>query len=133
MVTINAKLVKQIITGSLSGKITFPEIITTLSNEGFESYHIDYLRGDSRYYHRNGESLLEKIEYSFPSVSEKFSPERVQAAISRSQAGIANYSDFIKDTASAGCAYYIVYLNGKKVRYFGRNGDEHTEHFPGIN
>ena len=62
---------------------------------------------------------------------QKFSAEGVQAAIRRSQAGLADYSEFLKASAAAGCAYYIVYFGGRKVRYLGKDGGEHVENFPG--
>ena len=127
----NKTLIKEVIAKTLTGTITFPEVLKTLSSEGIESYHMDYLRGESRYYSQNGESFLIKLEHTFPAVAEEFFPEGVVAAIRRSQAGLSKYPDFIRESAAAGCAYYVVYLNGKKVRYFGRDGGEHVEHFPG--
>jgi uncharacterized protein YbcV (DUF1398 family) len=47
------------------------------------------------------------------------------------QAGQAWYADFVKEGAAAGCAYYIVYIYGKKMRYLGRDGDEYIQYFPG--
>jgi len=127
----NETIVKEVIAKVAEGKIAFPEVVRTLTNEGFISYHVDYLRGEARYYHRSADSLMEKLDHAFPSVAENFSAEAVQAAIRRSQAGTATYSDFIRDSAAAGCVYYIVYLTGRKVKYFGRDGDEHVENFPG--
>ncbi len=34
-------------------------------------------------------------------------------------------------TASAGVQGYIAFLRGKRVTYWGRTGDQHTEWFPG--
>jgi uncharacterized protein YbcV (DUF1398 family) len=127
----NENVVKEVITQTLSGTIAFPEVVRLLSNEGFDSYHVDFLRGEGRYYHHTGESLQEKFDHEFPPIAENFSAEGVQAAIRRILAGSSRYPDFIRECASAGCAYYIVYLTGKKVRYLGRNGGEHVEYFPG--
>lgn len=126
----DTEIIKEMAAQSLDGQLTFPEIVTTLIRHGFESYHIDYLRAEGRYYHQNGESFLKKIELEIPGVARKFAADGIQKAIRRSQNGQASYLDFIRDSAAAGCAYYIVYLHGKKVCYFGRDGDEHTEHFP---
>jgi hypothetical protein len=45
--------------------------------------------------------------------------------------GRAGYADFVRESPAAGRAYYIVYLKGKMVRYFGRNGGEHIQYFSG--
>jgi hypothetical protein len=34
-------------------------------------------------------------------------------------------------TASAGVQGYIAFLRGKRVTYWGRTGNKHTEWFPG--
>jgi hypothetical protein len=31
---------------------------------------------------------------------------------------------------AAGCAGHRVFIDGRKVMYFGRDGDFYTEHFP---
>jgi hypothetical protein len=36
----------------------------------------------------------------------------------------------MKEITEAGCVYYIAYLSGKKVIYFGRKGEMHVELFP---
>ncbi len=37
---------------------------------------------------------------------------------------------FLDRTRTATCIYYIAYLQGRKVIYFGRNGDFRIEAFP---
>lgn len=126
----NNSLIEQLVEGSFKGTITFPEVVKKLLEDGFESYHVDYLAGESRYYHTNGETLTKKTEHRFPDVAQTFYPERLQAIIRKVQAGNASYPEFLNESAAAGCVYYIVSLKGKMVRYFGRDGGEHIEHFP---
>jgi uncharacterized protein YbcV (DUF1398 family) len=64
-------------------------------------------------------------------VAAEFSAEKIERINQRVQAGQAWYPDFVKEGTGAGCAYYLVFLNGKKVRYFGRDGSEYVQHFPG--
>jgi uncharacterized protein YbcV (DUF1398 family) len=64
-------------------------------------------------------------------VAAEFSAEKIERINQRVQAGQACYPDFVKEGTAAGCAYYIVYLNGKKVRYSSRDGGEYVQHFPG--
>jgi len=42
-----------------------------------------------------------------------------------------SYNKFCAKVMDAGCAGYLVSLIGKRVVYYGRTGEIHTEHFPG--
>jgi uncharacterized protein YbcV (DUF1398 family) len=41
------------------------------------------------------------------------------------------YKGFCAKVAGAGCAGYMVSLLGRRVLYYGRTGETHTEYFPG--
>jgi uncharacterized protein YbcV (DUF1398 family) len=41
------------------------------------------------------------------------------------------YHGFCQKAARAGCAGYLVSIPGRRVLYFGRTGETHTEYFPG--
>lgn len=41
------------------------------------------------------------------------------------------YQGFCAKVTGAGCAGYFVSLPGKRVLYYGRAGETHTEYFPG--
>ena len=41
------------------------------------------------------------------------------------------YQGLLREGCRAGCAGYVVSLLGKRVLYFGRSGETHTEYFPG--
>jgi uncharacterized protein YbcV (DUF1398 family) len=41
------------------------------------------------------------------------------------------YQGFCSKVAGAGCAGYVVSLLGRRVLYYGRTGETHTEYFPG--
>ena len=89
------------------------------------------LRNEYRYYAKNGESFVTDVALVHDGVAPVFSAEKLENINKRVQSGQAWYPDFVKEGAAAGCAYYIVYLYGRKVRYFGRDGDEYIQHFPG--
>lgn len=128
----NEAMFRELIDKALAKKITFPQILATLSKDGVESYHVDFLRNEFRYYARDGESLVMSVPLVHAGVTPEFSAEKLDAINKRVQSGEWSYADFVREgPATAGCAYYIVYLNGKKVRYFGRDGDEHVQLFPG--
>lgn len=127
----NEPLIQELIRKALAKEITFREILATLGKEGVESYHVDFLRNEFRYYATNGESLVTGAALPHDGVAADFSAEKIEGINQRVQAGQAAYPDFVREGAAAGCAYYIVYLNGKIVRYFGRDGGEYIQHFPG--
>jgi|SRR5271169_2638228 len=123
--------IQVLIDKALAKAITFPEILSTLGKEAVESYHVDFLRNEYRYYARSGESFVTEAALVHDVVAPEFSAEKIENINKRVQAGEAWYPDFVREGAAAGCAYYIVYLYGKKVRYFGRDGDEYVQYFPG--
>lgn len=126
----NPSTVRKTIQDSLSGQITFPQIVGILMNEGIESYHVDLLRSENRYYPRSGESLVEKVDLPHSPAAQEFSAAQVEAAVRGAQAGRLKYPEFVTAILNAGCVYYIAYLDGKKVSYFGRKGEAHVENFP---
>ena len=127
----NQPLIRELVRKSLSKEITFREILATLGKEGVESYHVDFLRNEFRYYATGDESFVTSAALQHDGVAAEFSAEKIEGINQRVQAGQAAYPDFVKEGAAAGCACYIVYLRGKKVRYFGRDGGEYIQHFPG--
>jgi uncharacterized protein YbcV (DUF1398 family) len=52
------------------------------------------------------------------------------AAIREAQADTIPYPEFIKRSTAAGVIGYWAFLTGRKVIYFGRKGETHTEEFP---
>jgi uncharacterized protein YbcV (DUF1398 family) len=128
----NEATIRELIDKALAKEITFPEILATLGHNGMESYHVDFFRNELRCYTGNSGSLVASVPLVHDGVAPEFSAEKLDAINKRVQSGEWSFADFVREgTAKAGCAYYIVYLNGKKVRYFGRDGDEHVQHFPG--
>lgn len=123
--------IQSVIDRALEKAITFPEILATLQKEGVESYHVDFLRNEYRYYAKNGESFATNVALVHDDVAPVFSAEKLENINKQVQSGRAWYPDFVKEAAAAGCAYYIVYVYGRKVRYFGRDGDEYIQHLPG--
>ncbi|VTS06941.1 Uncharacterized protein OS=Pirellula staleyi (strain ATCC 27377 / DSM 6068 / ICPB 4128) GN=Psta_4123 PE=4 SV=1 [Tuwongella immobilis] len=118
--------------GALSGELGFPEIVERLAEIGVERYHADYSRQEMTYYLADGESLVvASLHPSHPSATE-FSTSAVMSAVQQSQRNEHTYPDFIRKTMAAGCVGYFVQITGRRVIYFGRDGDSHVEHFPPI-
>lgn len=115
---------------TISGQMTFPQVVGALMAEGVESYHVDLVREEFRYYQANGYSLVEKAEITTKKPALEFSIDHIRGAIRAAQAGETNFKEFIDRVLDAGCVFYMAYLSGKKVIYFGRTGDFHVENFP---
>lgn len=126
----NKSVLTEVIQNTLDAKITFPQVVGTCIQEKVESYHVDLVRNEFRYYNSQGESLVVTKDMTPSRANDNFSAESVVAAIRASQAGEIKYKEFIQRILAAGCVYYITYIDGKKVVYFGRKGEAHTEHFP---
>ena len=112
--------------------MTFPQIVGTLIQDGFESYSIDYRRAKAIYYRPDGDSVeLATHRFDVP-VAETFSTAAIQAAIREAQqlAPGYTYAGFCRKVIDAGCAGYIVSFSGRRAVYFGRTAETHVEHFP---
>jgi uncharacterized protein YbcV (DUF1398 family) len=127
----NKAMLQTLLQRSLAKEITFPQSLSILVKEDIESYHIDFFRNECRYYAKNGESLIVNVPFNHREIAQRFVQTAIDAINTRVQAGQATFADFVQESTASGCAYYIVYVNGQKVRYFGRHGDEHIQSFPG--
>lgn len=116
--------------GALAGELTFPEIVGRLAEIGVERYHADYSRQEITYYFPDGDSLPVATPHPPHATGVEFLASAVEAAVRQSQRNEHTYLDFIRKTMAAGCVGYFVQITGRRVIYFGRNGDCHVEHFP---
>jgi uncharacterized protein YbcV (DUF1398 family) len=116
---------------STAGRISFGDVVGRLMQAGVERYHADYSRMETTYYLPNGDSHVVPMNHAPMPVAEAFSAAAVEASVRQAQRGEIVYPQFLKQTAQAGCIGYFVQIAGKRVHYFGRNGEVHTEWFPG--
>lgn len=123
-------IIQACVQGALSGEVTFPEIVRTLTEIGVERYHADYSRQENTYYLADGDSLVVAAPHPTHAMAVEFSASAVEAAVRQSQRNEHTYQDFIRKTMAAGCVGYFVQITGRCVIYFGRNGESHVEHFP---
>jgi len=127
-----SEIVAEAARATLEGGIPFPEVVRRLIETGVEYYHVDYVALQMTYYSASGEIIKTPINYEkLPSVSADFDADTLRAAILDSQQNGQHFQDFTKRAMSAGVQGYIAFLRGKRVTYWGRNGDQHTEWFPG--
>ena len=122
-------LIQSCAQGALSGEIAFPEIVGRLAQIGVERYHVDYSRQEITYYLTDGDSLVVATRHPLHPTAAEFSASAVEAAVGQSQRNEHTYLDFRRRTMAAGCVGYFVQITGRRVIYFGRNGESHEELF----
>ncbi len=123
---------KQCLEGAEANTMSFPEIVGTLIENGFESYRVDYMRHTATYYLTDGDSVELPTQRHALSIGKAFDVAAVQAAIKEAQQQVEGYTyhGFCDKVMAAGCAGYIVSFLGKRALYFGRTAETHVEYFP---
>lgn len=118
--------------GAENHTMTFPQIVGTLTQEGFESYSIDYRRANAIYYRADGGSVELATHQLDVTVAEAFDIAAIRVAIREAQQLVPGYTykGFCRKVMSAGCAGYLVSFTGRRAVYFGRTAEIHVEHFP---
>ena len=115
---------------SSAGLLTFSEVLGRLIEIGVESYYVDYRQQSTTYYLSNNESVPMSIDVPSIDIPAEFKKADVVLAIRGAQSDKIRYPEFLKLTMTAGCMGYMVWITGRCVSYFGRQGEIHVEHFP---
>lgn len=123
-------MIRETVNASNQRRIHFGEVVGNLLQAGVESYTVDYRSGRSTYYMPNGETLTINSDEAEIQIAQEFSEIGIKQAILGAQMGEVKYPEFKKLSQDAGCIGYTVWISGKHVTYFGRNGDMHIEPFP---
>jgi uncharacterized protein YbcV (DUF1398 family) len=109
----------------------FPNVVERLVGAGVNSYTADLIKLRNTYYGANGEAYDEALPLQDgPQIAPAFDQPAVTASIKAIQKGELGYAEFLRRIMRSGCAHYEVFIAGRKVMYFGRDGDFYTEHFP---
>ena len=119
-----------VMTETQQGKLTFPDVVRRLLEVGVESYFVDFATAKETFYMTDGQTHVEAMILQPDSVADAFSSEGMGAAIRGAQTDTIRYPEFVKRSTAAGVIGYWAFLTGKKVVYFGRNGEMHVEEFP---
>lgn len=122
--------IEDLLHGSGRSEVSFPQLVEQLNSLGVESYHVDYIRKEEVVYTKSSETCVVNLEVVLPPISETFSASDVAAAVKSSQTEGQRYDVFADRVCRAGCTGYIAFLEGKRVVYYGRLGDQHIEYFP---
>lgn len=128
----NTELILEASHATLAGTAPFPEIVAKLLSAGVEYYHVDYVALRMTYYGPHGDVAVTPIIFEgLPPVAAEFNSNELRAAILDSQQHGQKFRDFTRRAMAAGVQGYHAFLRGKRVTYWGRGGDQHTEWFPG--
>jgi uncharacterized protein YbcV (DUF1398 family) len=128
----NTDIIAKTARATLAGSITFPEVVSQLLAAGVEYYHVDYVTLRKTFYTADGGTVVTPINFErLPAVAAEFDSTALRANILDSQRNRQKYRDFTRRAMEAGTQGYFAFLRGKRVTYFGRQGDQHTEWFPG--
>lgn len=118
--------------GAETGSMDFPAIVGALMTAGFDGYLVDYRCATVSYYLPDGEGATLDAARHAGTVPSIFDAGAVAAAVREAQTKAPGYSyaGFSAKVTAAGCAGYLATFSGRRVLYFGRNGETHVEHFP---
>lgn len=128
----NTEMITQAARATLVGTKSFPEVVAELISAGVEYYHVDYVALRKLFYGADGDVVVTPINYEgLPSVAADFDAAGLRRAIFDSQQNGQKYRDFTVRAMTAGVQGYFAFLRGQRVTYWGRQGDQHIEWFPG--
>lgn len=126
------QLILEVSQRTLQGTLSFPDAVKSLLAGGVEFYHVDYITLQKTFYGANGAAAVTPLLFeNLPPVADEFDATALQAAILDSQRNGQQFRDFSPRAMRAGVQGYFAFLRGQRVTYLGRQGDQHTEWFPG--
>jgi uncharacterized protein YbcV (DUF1398 family) len=129
---LNADIVLEAAKATLAGSLPFPEIVGKLMATGVEYYHVDYAACHMSFYSAAGGVVIAPLLFEdLPAIADDFDAVALRAAILDSQQNGQKFRQFSQRAMQAGVQGYFAFLRGKRVVYAGRQGDQHTEWFPG--
>ena len=127
-----ARIAQTCLDGAENNTMTFPKIVGTLMQAGFESYVIDYRRSTATYFLPDGDSIVLPTQHGSSPIAATLDTSAVQSAIKEAQQLVSDYTyaGFCRKVMAAGCVGYIVSFSGRRAVYFGRDAEIHVERFP---
>lgn len=128
----NTELIAQAARHALEGTAPFPEIVGQLLSAGVEFYYVDYIALRMTYYDTASATVATSIPFDdLPAIAADFDVAALRENIRDSQQSGQHFRDFTRRAVQSGVQGYFAFLRGQRVTYLGRQGDQHTEWFPG--
>ena len=124
------QVIEQSARASHEGTRSFPEHLAALAAVGVEAYQADYRAKSTSYYLRSGETHQLALHVPVFAIPTALDGAALAAAIKDSQRGELKYPEFLARSLAAGVVGYIVWIDARKVTYFGRDGQLYVEPFP---
>ena len=123
-------IVTEAVRASDEDRTSFPQVVASLAAAGMERYHADFVCSERVFYMPDG--AFERVPaHRVAPAARAFSARDVGAAVRAIQHGEIQYREFCDRIAQAGCVGYHVFIAGRRVVYYGRDGEQHVEYFPG--
>lgn len=117
---------------TLEGSMPFTQIVGNLIANGVEYYHVDFAARSFTFYSAAGAAVHAALSFEgLLEIAEHFDTAELKAAILDSQQNGQTFLLFCQRAMRAGVQGYFAFLRGQRVTYLGRQGDQHTEWFPG--
>ncbi len=117
---------------TLTGSLPFPEIIGRLMANKVECYCVDFTQLTMSFYSGAGSTSVASLPLeNLPAIAADLDVPLLKLVILDSQKNGQKFRQFCERAMKAGVQNYFVFLQGQRVVYMGRKGDQHIEWFPG--
>jgi uncharacterized protein YbcV (DUF1398 family) len=126
----NTRQIHEINVATQEGKMTFPQVVQQFLALGVESYFVDFAAARKTCYFADGATHTEPMILQPGPIAAEWSGSGLVAAIRGAQADTIRYPEFVRRATAAGVIAYWAFLTGRRVVYFGRQGEQHVEEFP---
>ena len=127
----NAAEAEAAVADLLARRRTFLEVVAGLAKAGVRSYQVDFVGRCMTLYGEDGSSHRTALEVPMGEpISEFFSSGAIDRTILDMRGPSADFAQFLRRMAQAGCAQYFVYLRGRRAIYLGVDGDQHVVNIP---
>ncbi|MDR0483666.1 MAG: DUF1398 domain-containing protein [Alphaproteobacteria bacterium] len=124
-------VIKSVQKAFINHTLSFPEGIGKLITAGVQWQYVDFIQMLTTSYSADNNYFVSEIAFNEKVfVADTFNAEAIKQAIKLSQEQNLPFFDFYKTSVNAGCIGYHIFIAGKKVVYYGRKGESHTEFFP---
>jgi len=124
------QVIQELAIATQQGKMTFPQVVNGLLEAGVESYLVDFATKQKTHYLADGATHTVAMILDPGPIAAEFDNAGLVAAIRGAQADTVRYPEFVERSTAAGVIGYWAFLTGKRVIYFGRQGEQHIEEFP---
>jgi uncharacterized protein YbcV (DUF1398 family) len=126
----NAEIIADCMAASFADT-PFPAVVQRLASAGVKAYQADLIALRKTYYDGGASALDEPMPLAqAPQAAEAFDASAVERCVRAIQRRELGYAEFLRGLMRAGCVRYGVFFEGRKVIYFGRQGECLTEPFP---